>query len=119
MENVILKVNDLGLKNEVEKLFSKVKVIIEKLNEARRENKLLNDKVKEIEQTLSDFKIELSNKNSELLNKDREITDLKNKLLDEKKNRLGMEEKNLLKSRIKELMVRLDTHLEQKSNNNL
>jgi chromosome segregation ATPase len=119
MENLILKVNDLGLKNEVEKLYSKVKVIIEKLNEATIENKSFKEKVKALEQALSEAKIELSNKNSDLLIKDRELTDLKNKLLDEKKNRLSLEEKNLLKSRIRELMIRLDTHLEQKSNNNL
>jgi|SRR5437667_12334132 len=119
MENLIVKVNDLGLKNEVEKLFSKVKVIVEKLNESTNENKTFREKLKSLEQSLSEVKIELSNKNSDLLIKDRELTDLKNRLLDEKKNRLSLEEKNLLKSRIRELMIRLDTHLEQKSNNNL
>ena len=49
MENLIVKVNDLGLKNEVEKLFSKVKVIVEKLNESTNENKTFREKLKSLE----------------------------------------------------------------------
>ncbi len=67
---------------------------------------------------ISEIKIDLTNKNSELLNKDREITELKNRLLDEKKNKISTDDKSQLKSRIRELMVRLDAHLEQKTNNN-
>ena len=118
MDNAILKVNDLGLKNEVEKLFSKVKLLVEKLNNAQSDNKALRDKLKDMEHTISEIKIEFSNQNSEILNKDRELAELKNKLLDEKKNRFSGEEKTMLKSRIRELMMRLDSHLEQKSNNN-
>ena len=118
MDNAILKVNDSGLKNELEKMFSKVKVLVESYNGAKEENKLLKEKVKELEQTLSDSKIDVSTKNSDLLNKEREISDLKNKLLDEKKNKISGDDKAHLKQRIRELMVRLDTHLEQKANNN-
>ena len=119
MDNAVVKVNDLGLKNEVEKLFSRIKMMLEKLNSYRDENRLLKDKIKELEETISEIKLEFSNQNSQLLNKDIEITDLKNKLLDEKKNKISGEEKSMLKSRIRELMVRLDTHLEQKVNDNL
>lgn len=118
MDNAILKVNDSGLKNELEKMFSKVKVLVESYNDAKDENKLLKEKVKELELTLSDSKIDVSTKNSDLLNKEREISDLKNKLLDEKKNKISGDDKTQLKQRIRELMVRLDTHLEQKANNN-
>lgn len=118
MDNSILKVNDSGLKNEIEKIFSKVKVLVEKLNIARDENKLLKEKVKDLEHSLSEAEIKVSNRNSELLVKDKEITDLKNKILEERKNKVSGEDKAQLKSRIRELMVRLDSHLEQKSNNN-
>lgn len=118
MDNAILKVNDSGLKNELEKMFSKVKVLVENFNSSKEENNLLKEKVKELEQSLSDIKIEISNKNSDLLNKDKEISDLKNKLLDERKNKISGEDKAQLKQRIRELMVRLDAHLEQKANNN-
>lgn len=118
MDNVILKVNDSGLKNELEKIFSKVKVLVDKYNGAKDENKLLKQRIKDLEQALSDVKLETSNKNSELLNRDKELTDLKNKLLDERKNKISGEDKSQLKSRIRELMVRLDAHLEQKANNN-
>ena len=67
---------------------------------------------------MSDLKLDYSNKNSELLNKDKEINDLKNRMLSEKKNKMSVEEKDMLKSRIRELMARLDTHLEQHSSNN-
>ena len=118
MDNAVLKVNDMGLKNELEKMFAKVKILVDKYNSAKDENKLLKEKVKEAEHTLSETKLELTNKNSEILNKEREINDLKSRLLDERKNKLSLEEKSQLKSRIKELMVRLDTHLETKTGNN-
>lgn len=118
MENAVLKVNDLGLKSELDKLFTKVKILAEKYNNVREENHLLKEKVKDLEHAVSDSKLEVTNRSSELLTKDREITDLKNKLLDEKKNKVSTDEKAQLKSRIRELMMRLDAHLEQKSNNN-
>jgi hypothetical protein len=118
MDNPILKVNDSGLKSELEKMFSKVKVLVENYNEASSENKLLKERVKELELALSDTKIEISNRNSDSLNKEKEIADLKNKLLDERKNKVSGEDKTQLKQRIRELMLRLDAHLEQKANNN-
>lgn len=118
MDNPVFKVNDSGLKSELEKMFSKVKVLVEKYNTSREENGLLKEKVKELEQALGEAKIEVSNKNSELMTKDMEISDFKNKLLDERKNKVSGEDKAQLKSRIRELMLRLDTHLEQKANNN-
>lgn len=118
MDNAVLKVNDMGLKGELEKMFSRIKGLVEKYNSAKDENKLLKEKVKELEHTLSEIKIELSGKSSDMLNKEREINELKSRLLDERKNKLSIEEKSQLKSRIKELMVRLDTHLEQKTSNN-
>lgn len=119
MDNVILKVNDLGLKNEFEKLFSKIKVLVEKLHNTSDDNKELKEKIKELEQSVSNLKIELTNKSSESLAMERELTDLKNKLLDEKKNRFSNDEKSMLKSRIKELINRLDSHIEQKPSNDL
>ncbi len=118
MDNAVTKVNDFGLKGEIEKLFSKIKILSEKYGSFKAENKLLKEKIKEVEQYLSEAKMEISNKSSELLAKDKEITDLKIRLLDEKKNKISADDKSQLKSRIRELMVRLDTHLEQKSNNN-
>jgi len=119
MDNPVLKVNDFGLKNEVEKLFSKIKLLVEKSKNYKDENLILKEKLKNLEQSVSEIKIEFSNRNAQLLNKDKEISELKNKLLDEKKNKLTSDEKQMLKSRIRELMVRLDSHLEQKSGNNL
>jgi chromosome segregation ATPase len=118
MDNPILKVNDSGLKGELEKMFSKVKILVENYNEAKSENLSLKERVKELEQSLSDTKVEMSNRNSDSLNKEKEIADLKNKLLDERKNKVSGEDKAQLKQRIRELMHRLDAHLEQKANNN-
>jgi hypothetical protein len=118
VDNSILKVNDSGLKSELEKMFSKVKVLVENYNGLKDETEVLMEKLKSVEQALSDTKIDISNRNSDLLNKDKEITELKNKMLDERKNKISGEDKTQLKQRIRELMVRLDTHLEQKANNN-
>ena len=41
MENGVIKVNDLGLKSELDKLFSKTKDIVDKLNSVKEENKTL------------------------------------------------------------------------------
>jgi len=49
MDNSILKVNDSGLKSELEKMFSKVKILVDKFNISKDENKLLKEKVKELE----------------------------------------------------------------------
>jgi len=118
MDNAVLKVNDLGLKSELEKLFSRIKHLVENYNETREINRGLIDKIKELEHEVSELKLEVSNRNSDLLNKDKEIGELKNKLLVEKKNRMSVEEKDMLKSRIRELMARLDTHLESQTSNN-
>lgn len=118
MDSGITKVNDLGIKSELEKLFAKIKLLIEKNNNFKEENYLYKQKIKDLEQAFSEMKIELSNMNSALLNKDKDISELKNRLLDEKKNKISGDEKSMLKSRIRELMIRLDTHLEQKANNN-
>ena len=103
---------------ELEKLFSKVKSMVGLLNSAREDNFRLMEKVKELEKALSDYKIDLSGKSNELLLKDKEISELKTKILEERKNKVSLEEKQQLKTRIKDLMVRLDSHLEQKASNN-
>lgn len=118
MDNALFKVNDMGLKSELEKLFDKVKGIVERLQTQKDENRILKDKLKELEQNLAEIRLDYSNKSSELLSKDKEVSELKNKLLDERKNKISSDEKAMLKSRIRELMIRLDAHLEQKANNN-
>ena len=118
MDNAVIKVNDLGLNSELDKMFSRVRNLVEKYSSAKDENKLLKEKVKELEHSLNDIRIELSGRSSDVVNKEREINELKSRLLDERKNKLSVEEKSQLKSRIKELMVRLDTHLETKTGNN-
>lgn len=118
MDNIILKVNDHGLKSELEKLFSKVKNLVEKYNKFKNENKELKEKITVLESSLNDAEIKISNRNSELLSKEKEISELKNKILEISKNKVSSEDKSQLKSRIRELMIKLDSHLEQKANNN-
>ncbi|MCU0372965.1 MAG: hypothetical protein MUE56_06950, partial [Ignavibacteria bacterium] len=55
--------------------------------------------------------------NSDTLFKDKEISDLKNLLLKAENNNTNIRDKEFVKSRLKELISRIDVHLEQFEDN--
>jgi hypothetical protein len=100
-------------KQSLEKLFKKIGEIIKFYKETKEENNLLNENNKDLTNKITELKIQLSKSNSDLVFKDKEISDLKNLLLNANNSKLSLQDKQNLKSRIQELISRIDVHLEQ------
>ena len=99
--------------SSLEQLFSKVKKLIYKMKEVTEENTLLKENIKELNNSITDLKLHLTKTNSDSVIKDKEISDLKNLLLDSSKDGSISHDKEHIKSRIKELISRIDVHLEK------
>ena len=97
-------------------LLSKVKILISKLKDLKNENILLKENIKNLNLKISELKLHHTKLNTELINKDKEISDLKNSVLNSTNNKVSINDKNIARSRIQELITRIDTHLEQYDN---
>ncbi|HMS32514.1 MAG TPA: hypothetical protein PKC91_00365 [Ignavibacteria bacterium] len=120
MVNEINKDFIKDLKNTVrinmDDLLSKVKILISKLKDLKNENILLKENIKNLNLKISELKLQHTKLNTEIINKDKEISDLKNSVLHSTNNKVSITDKNVAKSRIQELITRIDTHLEQYDN---
>ena len=104
-------------KSALDRLFEKVKKLIYRMKEVSDENNLLKENIKELNNSITDLKLQSTKINSHSVVKDKEISDLKNMLLDSSKNVDILQDKENIKSRIKELISRIDVHLEDNGNN--
>lgn len=95
----------------LENLFSKAKALVNKLKESQDENKDLKEGIKELNSKITDLKLQLTKINSLCVLKDKEISDLKNLTLNKDNN--SNQDRDEIKSRIKELIGRIDSHLEE------
>ncbi len=102
-----------ALKISVQGLLTKVKMLISKLNQIQNENWELKEQNKTLDQKVNELKLSLTQTNSESLSKDKTISDLKNNLLHEKSPGVSVQDKEVVRSRIKELISRIDVHLDQ------
>jgi hypothetical protein len=66
---------------------------------------------------ISELKLQNTKAGTELINKDKEISELKNLALNTSTGSLSGSDKDNVKSRIKELISRIDTHLEHYEDN--
>jgi len=98
---------------EFEKLLSKVGVLISKFNEYKEENYQLKETIKNLNNKITELKLQFNKLNTELIQKEQEITSLKNSILSSDATRISISDKDNLKSRIKELISRIDVHLDQ------
>ena len=101
----------------LEKLFSKLNLLISKFKDTKEENNGLKDTVKELNNNITDLKLQLTKANSDSVFKDKEISSLKNLLLNSEVGKTSIQNKDQVKSRIKELISRIDSHLEQYDEN--
>jgi hypothetical protein len=101
----------------VEKLFSKLNLLISKFKDLKEENTALKDSIKELNNNITDLKLQLTKANSDSVFKDKEISSLKNLLLNAEVGKTSIQNKDQVKSRIKELITRIDSHLEQYDEN--
>lgn len=99
-------------------LLTKVKILISKLKDLKNENILLKENIKNLNLKISELKLQFTKINTELINKDKEISGLKSLILNSGENKVPAKDKNEVKSRIKELITRIDNHLEQYDNGN-
>ena len=104
------------LRVNLDDLLSKVKILISKLKDQKNENILLKENIKNLNLKISELKLLHTKLNTELINKDKEISDLKNSVLNSASNKVSISDKNIAKSRIQELITRIDTHLENYEN---
>ena len=102
-----------ALKISVQGLLTKVKMLISKLNQIQNENWELKEQNKTLDQKVNELKLALTQTNTESLSKDKTISDLKNNLLNEKSGSVSVQDKEVVRSRIKELISRIDVHLDQ------
>jgi chromosome segregation ATPase len=101
----------------MDNLLTKVKVLIEKNRTLNDENHNLKESVNELNNKITELKLQLNKINSDTLFKDKEISDLKNLLLKAENNNTNIRDKEFVKSRLKELISRIDVHLEQFEDN--
>ncbi|MFZ4590798.1 MAG: hypothetical protein ACOYN6_07355 [Ignavibacteria bacterium] len=95
-----------------ESLSSKIKALLDKYRNANEENHQLKENIKEINNKVTDLKLQLNKLNSDTLLKDREISELKTLLLSSENENTNVRDKDFVKSRLKELISRIDVHLE-------
>jgi predicted nuclease with TOPRIM domain len=95
-----------------ESLSGKIKALLDKYRNTNEENHLLKENIKEINNKVTDLKLQLNKLNSDTLLKDREISELKTLLLSSENENTNVRDKDFVKSRLKELISRIDVHLE-------
>lgn len=100
-------------RQSIARLSAKVNDLIEKISRAESDNETLRETIKELNVKIQDLKIEINRLNSESLLKDKEISNLKNMVLSLQTRKTSLQDKENVRSRIKELISRIDTHLEQ------
>jgi peptidoglycan hydrolase CwlO-like protein len=103
----------LEFNTEFEKLLSKVSVLMSKFNEYKEENYQLKETIKNLNNKITELKLQFNKINTELIQKEQEITSLKNSILSSDATKISIFDKDNLKSRIKELISRIDVHLDQ------
>ncbi len=100
-------------RQSVARLSTKVNELIAKISRSESDNETLRETIKELNGKIQDLKIEINRLNSESLLKDKEISNLKNMVLSLQTRKTSLQDKENVRSRIKELISRIDTHLEQ------
>ena len=96
-----------------ESLSNKAKGLIDKYNNASTENHSLKENIKDLNNKITELKLQLNKLDSDTIKKDKEISELKSMLLDSENDNTSIRDKELVKSRLKELISRIDVHLEQ------
>lgn len=100
-----------------DELLSKTKLLISKIKDTKSENSILKENIKNLNLKISELKLQLTKINTEVINKEKEISELKNLVLNSTNNKIPVKDKEEVKTRIKDLISRIDNHLEQHSSN--
>ena len=101
----------------LERLNMKVGMLIEKLGKIEAENKVLKDSMNDSKSKVQELNIELTKKDSDIILKEKEISNLKNLVFTLQSSKTSIPDKDGVKHRIKEMIARIDTHLEEQDDN--
>ncbi len=97
----------------LDNMLKKVNALVNRNRGLNDENHQLKESIKDLNNKITELKLQLNKMNSDTLFKEKEISDLKNMLLSAEKNTTNIRDKELVRSRLKELISRIDVHLEQ------
>ena len=112
MAKDLLRDQKNAVRISLEELHSKIKSLISKHKDLKNESNLLKENLKNLNLKISELKLQNTKLSTELIHKDKEISELKNLTLNATSGSLSTAEKENVRSRIKELIARIDTHLE-------
>ncbi|MDD5360869.1 MAG: hypothetical protein PHN88_01960 [Ignavibacteria bacterium] len=97
----------------LDNMLKKVNGLIVKNRGLSDENHQLKESIKDLNNKITELKLQLNKINSDSLFKEKEISDLKNMLLSAENTKTNIRDKEFVRSRLKELISRIDVHLEQ------
>ena len=97
----------------LQRLNSKIMLLIEKVKEYKSDNSSLKEDIRELNTRVNELKLQLTKSNTDSVKKEEEISNLRNTLLNSNNPNSSPVEKENVKSRIKELISRIDVHLDQ------
>jgi len=100
-------------KSALDRLFFKTGNLLTRYGEIKEENYSLKEEIKDLNNKITELKLQLTKLNSDSVFKEQEISSLKNLLLNSEVGKASGENKENVKSRIKELISRIDVHLDQ------
>lgn len=104
-------------KETIDKFAQKLNTLIDKLIETETENLTIKETIKELTAKMQELKMETTRVKTESVEKDKEISNLKNKLMLSQSGKSSLQDSDNVRSRIKELITRIDTHLEHQEIN--
>jgi hypothetical protein len=113
----LLREQKNAVRISLEEMHTRIKTLISKYKDLKNENNLLKENIKNLNLKISELKLHSTKQSTELINKDKEISELKNLALNTSTGAMSPAEKDNVKSRIKELIARIDTHLESYEEN--
>jgi hypothetical protein len=97
----------------LDNMLKRVNGLIVKNRGLSDENHQLKESIKDLNNKITELKLQLNKINSDSLFKEKEISDLKNMLLSAENTKTNIRDKEFVRSRLKELISRIDVHLEQ------
>lgn len=97
----------------LQRLNSKIMLLIEKVKEYKSDNSSLKEEIRELNTRINELKLQLTKSNTDSVKKEEAISNLRNTLLNSNVQNSSSGDKENVKSRIKELISRIDVHLDQ------
>lgn len=96
----------------LEALNGRIKSLIEKNRELNYEKNELIDTIKDLKSNITELKLEVTKLNSAIILKDKELAENRSVIIKSKGDSANADDREKIKSQIKELISRIDVHIE-------